>query len=283
MNRRKQPKGAAVLIMVVVMLAIAALLSAGIARRALDQTVAAAKKTDDLQRRWGEISLRHAVLNRAEILLRTAELQGGAKRPELQTTVTLGGQTFLIILSDEQAKLNLNTAFRYGRESAVRKALIEGGIQWPTRLRPDPRATPNSPYPPAFSSWGQLYDFSDFFNMPEKNYLLLTRLGERTTCWGNGQLNVNRAGNETIRAVCELVALPQSATALLELRQEHPAWSLERTIREADIPDRDRRAFRQVLTDRSRCHALWTITSNDNRSWARLDVRTDAEIETFYW
>jgi len=119
--------------------------------------------------------------------------------------------------------------------------------------------------------------------MPEKNYLLLTRLGERTTCWGNGQLNVNRAGNETIRAVCELVALPQSATALLELRQEHPAWSLERTIREADIPDRDRRAFRQVLTDRSRCHSLWTITSNNNRSWARLDVRTDAEIETFFW
>ena len=283
MNERKQPKKGFVLVLVLAMLTIAALLSAGVARRALDQTVAAAKRSDDLQRRWGEVSLRHAVLNRAEILLRTAELQEGVKQSTLQSTVKLGDRTFHLVLADEQAKLNVNTAFRYGRESAVRRAILDGGVPWPIRLRPDPRATANSPYPPAFASWGQVYDFSVFANMPEKNYLQLTGLGERMTCWGNGQLNMNRADSEAIRTVCELVAPPQSVTALLEQRHAHPDRDLERTLREADVPDRDRRAFRQVLTDRSRCHSLWTITSNENRSWVRLDVKTDGEIETFYW
>jgi len=285
MRKRKQRQQGYVLIVVLVMLTIAPLLSVGIVRRSFDQSVAAAKRADELQQRWGEISLRHTVLNRAEILLRTAELVEGVKQPTLQTTVKLGNRTFYLVLSDEQAKLNLNTAFRNGNESAVRASLFEGAVLWPIRLRPDPRATANAPYPPAFASWGQVYDFSIFANMPEKNYLQLMQLGERITCWGNGQLNVNRADNDTIRTVCELVAPPQSVSALLELREEHPDWNFERLMREVDVPDRDRRAFRRVLTDRSRCHALWTLTSDTNRSWARLDVKTaDAnDIETFYW
>jgi hypothetical protein len=279
---RKRRKGF-VLILVLVMLTIAGLLSAGMARRALDQAVVAARKTDALQRRWGEISLRHAVLNRAEILLRTAEIQEGVRRPTLQTTITLGGKTFQLILSDEQAKWNVNTAFRYGRESAVRSALFEEGTPWPIRLRPDPRATATGSSLPAFACWGQLYDFSDAAKTPDKQELPLAGLGERITCWGNGQLNGNRAEIGTIRAVCELVAPPQSVTALLELRQKQPEWGLERLIQETDIPDRDRRAFRLVLTDRSRCHSLWTITSNGNRSWVRFDVKTADEFETFYW
>ena len=283
MNRRKRRQKGFVLILVLAMLTIAALLSAGVARRALDQSVVAAKKTDDLQRRWGEISLRHAVLNRAEILLRTAELQDGVRRPAIRSTVKLGGRTFQLVLSDEQAKLNVNTAFRYGREPAVRNVLFDGGASWPLRLRPDLKETANRPHPTVFASWGQVYDFSTFSNSPEKNYLQLTQLGERVTCWGNGQLNVNRADDNTIRAVCELVAPPQSATALLEQRQAHPGWNIERTIRETDVPDRDRRAFRQILADRSRCHALWMVTSDENRARARLDIKTGGEIETFYW
>ena len=41
------------LILVLVMLTIAALLTVGLVRRSLDQSVAAAKKADELQRRWG--------------------------------------------------------------------------------------------------------------------------------------------------------------------------------------------------------------------------------------
>jgi len=288
MNRQKQEQKGFVLVVVLAMLVIAAILSVGMVRRSLDQSVAAAKKADELQRRWGEISLRHTVLNRAEILLRTAELTQGTKRPTLQTTVNLGNRSFYLVLSDEQAKLNLNTAFRYGKENAVRQALFEEAVMLPIQIRPDPRATANSPYPSAFASWGQFFDFAVFANSSEKNYMQLTQLGERITCWGNGQLHMNRAEDETIRSVCELVAPPQSVSALLELRQEHPDWNLERLIREVDVPDRDRRSFRQVLTDRSRCHSLWMITQDANRSWARLDIKNAEntfgnDIDTFYW
>jgi Tfp pilus assembly protein PilX len=287
MKKQQHQKGF-VLILVLAMLAIAALLSVGMVRRSLDQSITVAKKQTEMQRRWGEISCRQAILNRAEILLRTAELRDGILSPTLQTTVKLGDQTFLLILSDEQAKLNLNTAFRNGDMSAVRQAVFTDSAVWQLRLRPDSRATKTNTYPSAFASWGQVYDFSTFANNPDKNYLQLTQLGERITCWGNGLLNINRADTETLRTICELVAPPQSVTRLIELRQENPGYDFERLLKEVDVPDRERRAFRKVLTDKSRCHSLWTITSNAHRSWVRLDIRTTEsatgnDIETFYW
>ena len=140
MRKRKHQKGF-VLILVLAMLTIAALLSAGMARRSLDQSIAVAKKHAEMQRRWGEISCRQSILNRAEILLRTAELRDGILSPVLQTTVKLGDQNFLLILSDEQAKLNLNTVFRNGDMSAVRQAVFMDSDVWQLRLRPDSRAT----------------------------------------------------------------------------------------------------------------------------------------------
>jgi type II secretory pathway pseudopilin PulG len=287
MRKQKRQKGF-VLILVLAMLAIAALISAGMARRSLDQSVAVAKKQAEMQRRWGEISCRQAVLNRAEILLRTAELREGILTPTIQTTLKLGDQTFLLILSDEQAKLNLNTVFRNGDMPAVRQAVFTDAAAWQLRLRPDSRATKTNIYPPAFASWGQVYDFSVFANNPDKNYLQLTQLGERTTCWGNGLLNINRADSETLRTVCELVAPPQSVSRFIEFRHENPTRTLEQLLKDADISDKDRRAFRKMLTDRSRCHSLWTVTSNEKRSWVRFDIRTTEmatgnDIETFYW
>ena len=280
MRKRKRHRKGFALVLVLAMLTIAALLSVGLARRSLDQSVAAAKRADELQRRWGELSLRHTVLNRAAILLRSAELAEGTKRPTLQTTITLGNRSFTLVLSDEQAKLNLNMVFRYGTEGVLRQVLFDEAAPWPVRLCPDRRATANSPYPPAFASWGQIYDFT---NQPEWHRI---QLGKRVTCWGNGQLNLNRADSEAIRTLCELLAPPQSASALLELRQEHPDWSLEQLMREVDIPDRDRRSFRRILTDRSRCHSLWTISTDTKRSWVRLDIQTSDtanDRETFYF
>jgi hypothetical protein len=287
MKKYKRQKGF-VLILVLAMLAIAALLSAGIARRSLDQSIIVAQKQTEMQRHWGEISCRQAILNRAEILLRTAELREGVAATTLQTTVKLGDQTFLLILSDEQAKLNLNTVFRNGDMLAVRQVVFMNSATWQLKLRPDSHANKTNTYPLAFASWGQVYDFSTFANNPNKNYLQLTQLGGRITCWGNGLLNVKRADNETLRTICELVVPLQSATKLLELCQENPTWDLERLLKEVDVPDRERRAFRKILTDRSRCHSLWTITSNEHRSWVRLDIRTmesatGNDIETFYW
>ena len=154
MRKRKHQQGF-VLILVLAMLAIAALLSAGMARRSLDQSITVAKKQAEMQRCCGEISCRQSILNRAEILLRTAELRDEILLSTLQTTVKLGDQTFLLVLSDEQAKLNLNTVFRNGGMPAVRRAVFTDSAVWQLRLRPDSRATKTNTYPPAFSSWRQ--------------------------------------------------------------------------------------------------------------------------------
>jgi hypothetical protein len=264
------------------------------ARRSLEHNVTAARREAELQRRWAEISCREAMLNRAEILLRTEELATeGTPVTQLQTTIKLGNQDLTLILSDEQSKLNLNTAFRYGKAPAVREALFDEAAALPLQIRPNPNATENTPYPPAFSGFGQLYDFSEYArnrieNETRTSISPLTKLGQRVTCWGNGQLNMNRADAITLRKVCELVVSPQSTTTILELKQEKPELSFEEFWKEADITDRERRDLRRILTDRSRCHSLWIITHDNNRSWTRHDIRTqDApagnDLETYFY
>ncbi len=288
MKIRNKQNGGFVLLVVLAMLVIATILSVGMARRSLEQSVAVARRETEMQRRWAEISCREAVLNRAEIILRTEEFST-ASTPvtQIQTAVTLGNQKLTLILSDEQSKLNLNTTFRYGKSPAVREVLFEEAVPWALKIRPNPNATENSVYPPAFSAWGQIYDFSQQ-NETNNNFLKWTELGSQTTCWGNGQLNINRADNATIRKVCELVVSPQSATTFLERKQEQPDLTFEEFWKKLDIPDREKRVLRRIMTDRSRCHSLWMITNDNIRSWTRHDIRTqDApagnDLETFFY
>ncbi|MDO5554805.1 MAG: hypothetical protein Q4G68_13690 [Planctomycetia bacterium] len=268
-----------VLLLVLVMLAIAALLTTQTARRSLDQAILAARKQEELQRRWGEISLRHAVLNRAEILLQTAQLQDGIPHSTIRGVVKLGAATYELVLADEQAKMNLNVAYRYGKQAAVEQALFKEEVLLPVRLKPDPKADPNKLYPPAFASWGHLYDFVFLADIGNRQNFRPSQLGFLTTCWGNGQLNVKRADTDTIRMTCEWVVAPQAVTALLEFRQENPTMEFEMALKKVDMLERDRQLLRRILTDRSRCHSLWTTTTVLNQSWHRLDIKTSDSAE----
>jgi len=275
-------------VLVLAMLTIAALLSAGMASRSFERAAAAALMQEELQLRWGELSCRAAVLNRAEILLRIQEQKRGEILPAMETAFELGGHTYFLILSDEQAKLNLNTVFREKDLSQVRQAASLLSAEFPVHLRPDPRASRRSAFPPAFSGLGQVYDFRAAGNEWNRGAERFLRCGQEVSCWGNGMLNINRASPERIRMAGELAAPPQTVSRLLETVQENRGKPLDVILKETDISDRERREFRKLFTDRSRTFSLGMIVSTPNRSRVRLDVRSldnpfGSGIESFYW
>ena len=268
-----------VLLMVLMLLVIASLLSVGIARRSIELARSVALQDQELQTRWGRISVRTAVLNRAEILLRSRELRRGGPVASIETTIRLGDEQIHLLLSDEQAKLNLNLVARLQSLPAVRRSvsrLTEG--EFFANLRPNPSASSERTDPPAFDGWGSVYDLSPVLSARSDDLRLPNRLGKQLTCWGNGALRLNRASPMVFREFCEQVVSPETAVTLVTLRNRNPEWNLDRLIQATAPGNEERRLLRRYLTDRSRTHSLWTIIvreqGNDRtkRSWTRLDI-----------
>jgi len=293
-----RPRRGFVLLLVLVMIALAALLTASVARRSLVLAVDGAKAQEDLQRRWGAISCRQAVLQRAEILFRKRELGQRPDRPlppQMTTSILLGNVRFDLLLCDEQAKLNLNTVFAKREARGVEQTLFEtsGSATYAlvTELCPHPDAAPNLPYPPAFDSWGQVFSYQ-LSHDPSGEQSLPRGIAEATaavTCWGDGRLSIRRADPTTLRMACELLVSAETARQVVETRAKNPDWNLENLLAGIDLRRKEQQDLSRWLTDRSTCHALWIIMGEGSRQWAQLDVSQSAgqgdrpQITTFYW
>src|SRR5438132_9549097 len=108
MRRTRQHRGY-VLVMTLAALVLAATVTTTLALAAIDHTREARHACDELQRRWGVISCRQAILPNAEHLLAYREAQFHQPTPSLGTSVRLGRFSFALVIADEQAKANVNT------------------------------------------------------------------------------------------------------------------------------------------------------------------------------
>lgn len=145
------------LLLTLVLLALVAVLLLGLSRRSVARATEARDAAVDLQRRWGATTVRAALLPRADRLLDAVNEARATRREPVTNSfrdhVELGGQVFDFIVSDEQAKANLNVAL--ARLSDERAANVIGDLV-PSKLaaidvalRADPRAAlPPSPSPP---------------------------------------------------------------------------------------------------------------------------------------
>src|SRR5262245_42848669 len=97
-----------ILVVTLALLVLSATVMVSVGRLALRETLRARSEAGDLQRRWGSASIRVAVLPFAERILLTAEAAQKRPMPQLAERINLGGQSFDIIIGDEQAKANVN-------------------------------------------------------------------------------------------------------------------------------------------------------------------------------
>jgi hypothetical protein len=311
-TNRRHPRGY-VLLLTLMLLAIAAAALAGACRAALQKAVLATRAQDDLQRRWGVVSCRAALLPKAERVLAAS---GDRTSPEARVEVTLGGRPMALVFGDEQAKANVNLLYalghRDGADRAVRGVVGTIGADLRVELRPiliqapdNDLSEPEQPkHPlqanrdeqelldfevqPVFEAWGQIFPGA-------KPTALLRRRGTppsvagSLTCWGDGTANVRRASSETLLRVCDGVLRSAEVRKLIAARDKDPDFDLWEVMDTLKLPDDRYDNAEQLLTDRSSCFSLWIVTrGGGGREWYDLAVSelaggTGAGVKTFSW
>src|SRR4051812_5359020 len=120
MRRRPEQSRGYVLLLTLLMLAVAAAALAGACRTALRKAVLAARAQEDLQRRWGVVSCRAALLPKAERVLASSPDRTAA---EARLDVTLGGRPITLVFGDEQAKANVSLLYALGKRDGADRAV----------------------------------------------------------------------------------------------------------------------------------------------------------------
>ncbi len=226
-----------VLLVTLGLLVLSTTLLVAVARTAVRHVADAKLAEQQLQRKWAIESAKRAVLPFSEQVLSTVELVERRPVPSVTADVRLGEWTVSLTVADEQAKANVNTLLEKDKaadaEDRLRRTLSGTLAIAHVRLRLGPDDLTRGPPGPdgeprltVLSGWGQVFDdVSEEVVRPPGGRSPLDLL----TLWGNGGLNIMRAGPETMRA-----ALTPSLTALqiqrlIKARDE--ALSLRRDAR----------------------------------------------------
>ncbi|MFW5683055.1 MAG: hypothetical protein ACOC1G_08635 [Phycisphaeraceae bacterium] len=306
MSRRRDPRGFA-LLMVLVLVMVAGVALAGLANRSLNRGVQAASDVEAVQRRWAVTSARATLLDRTDVLIREAEhrdpetrsqRENGAsqgdqadapsvvyhqpmRRIELRTE--LAGHRYHVVITDEQAKANVNTMVaqhdRGGAQMRLDDLLRQRvgpafsqdiGVRLRTH-RHDRSGESENPYT-------DLVSYDQIFARQAPDRLLLPDdprrgLTDAVTCWGNGRLHFRRTPDDILDAVCN-GPLPRSTVrALLDAREQQPTRSLDETLKSiASFDEDERQRIRQWITDASSTYGLWIVADNGQRKRRYLAV-----------
>lgn len=293
-----------VLVVTLAVLVLASTLLVTLGRSAMRHAADARAATTDLQSRWGSASCRQTILPLAERLLETEERRTGRPTPTLSRSLRLGGQTFDLILADEQAKADVNALLlateATAAESRIRQALSGYGLANKVRLRPDvalrPRvADPSAP--PAIGGYGQVFD-----DVPA-DALLRRPIGggpapaELLTCWGGGRINLRRASEPALRLALSPPMTAIEIGRLIDLRDRAffgesgtspigptigGRGPLRRIVESAALTGESARAA-SMLSDGSTRHSLWIIATSPGRRDVSFAVLDTSEIDLPRW
>jgi hypothetical protein len=296
----RSPRAAFVLVMVLVLLAVAALSLAGLARRSLESAEQAATAQAELQRRWGVLSALRLYLPQAESLLETeagkATAQGQAWPfpPSVAGEFVFHDLRFSVLVADEDAKVNLNAIYRQGSDGANQVAgVVEqlvGNDGTAPQIRPIAEDAAKQDAK-VFRSWGQIFDLSQD-TAPGEAACRLRDETREMTCWGSGRLNICRASDQAIRSVCQDKLNPDIVAKLVSLRREAGIKDLDDLLTRMALRIEDRALLERRLADWSTRHSIWIVVRDQKRAWVVLALdhngrsgggQSGAAFETFTW
>lgn len=286
------PRSGFVLLLVLALIVVAGLVSAGVARRSLLIALESVKGADDLQARWARVSLQQSVLLQADAIL-MAEM---SRRPAEDRTrnhyadmeIQLAGKGYRLRIADEEAKANLNTIFyTQGESSVTRNVRVFAGESSDLAVSLRPFAVGDAAERlPVFDSWGQIFHLAsgpDSAHIPAKLMQATTNL----TCWGSGRLNVVRSPD----IVADLLLRPLDQTGLMDrmnqARGARGTRSLNDLVEQLRQNPRDA-AFADMISLRSGCFSLWIRVQDGLSQHYELHVAEQtgnrrADIMSFVW
>ena len=289
--RQQGSRSGFALLLVLMLVVLASTMLAGLARYSLTRALESQESMEEVQRRWAVASLQATVLEHAEDLLDEAEhgqpLDGQppdiyANKPiaELRVTCRLDQIDYELVLTDEQAKLNVNTLLQKmtpGEARSVVSRLVAQAAQGQTDavvLRPLTVGA-NTPKEvlrlPKVGGYGQV--FQGLF--PERLVGSAPSEGAvaSVTCWGDGKVNLRRAPAKVVEQACTMHLGRDVSNALLAARDRDPYAKLSALLAQLDKVDAARKnKISQCVTDQSQCHGLWIIVHGAQRSWYTLSI-----------
>ena len=302
-------RGGFVLLLVLVLIALAGLMAAGMARTSLRLALESLDAVEELQRRWGARSCELCLFPQAEYILakREAELRR-LNRPErvhqFVVTIELNDVTFDVTVADEDAKLSLNALAATCSDpevTSIVRSLVGKTARFPPaiRLRPDrdrlvegplrtagpERNAVEAPSAPVdlFHSWGQVFALHEPMEAPRPRAVATAT--SNLTCWGAGRLNVRRASDEALERLCSEIAGPDAGRRVLKLRREQPLLKPTELLSQLQMNVEQRRRLESLFTDQSSCYSLWIHMTHAERSWTefcvgRKQIRKDQPAPT---
>jgi len=285
MHRALPKRGGYVLLLTLGIIALASIALAGLARHSLNLATSAGQAADDLQRRWGLLSVRHVLVDRTNEILEAqvpdelASLPPWPKPAQVSASFLLGDQQFTVTLADEDAKVDLNTIYTRKRDRllpAIRR--LSRGAQF---AAPDVRLTPNAGSGTPFTSWGQVFELASLPN--EKNAsVALVSIGDEMTCWGSGRLNLRRASDAAVREIASLALPAKEVGELVQNRKNWGGQGVEELLDELELKRPQYLAARRLLGTESRNFSLWVEIEDGQRNWSYLYVDNGKPI-CFAW
>jgi hypothetical protein len=310
-----------VLVMTLGLLVLAATLLVTIGRASTRRVLQARLEERQLQLRWGTVSCRNAILPVAGDILARQEALQNRPIPSYRVSLALGNERFMLLVSDEQAKANINLLLERSdksrTEARIREALTGSGLGNAIFLRPEPSvhaevAPPTVPgqpaQPPDLPNW--ISGFGQVFTNVGPDRLVaggpLAPAGQ-LTCWGSGAVNIMRVSEPALRLAATPTMTTIEADHLIEARNKvfeprnnkkssasslgpaQPAPTADAVgslLAQAKVDPKVR--LNVALTSSSTCYSLWVIRQDGRRSDYRFFVSNESHpqsprVDAFSW
>jgi type II secretory pathway pseudopilin PulG len=302
-----------VLLMVLVAIMIVGVALTATARKSLLASLAAIDEQKTMQRRWGMFSCQRTLLPAASGIFEVSDQKSKKQRGKqiafpavIEDRIVLGGQAIDLLLADEDAKANLNAIYDAGgtQECEITLNRLTGAMDSRSvRLLPNRVSQKNLAFErqksgesilgentsskeasqvndaPAFRSWGEVFDLIKV-NRFAGDDRQVAKMTKNVTIFGSGRLNVFRASDDAVLAVCNCVAQEGlSKRVLLKIRETFLGeirLILERSVTNS----KDREGLIALLSSSSSSFSLWMEATDKNSRQQRLAIQAMDENGT---
>ena len=293
MIRRYRDSGFA-LVIVLLVIVISGTVLASCARYSCQKAIEASKAQRELQIRWGSLSCKEVILNSAEAVLQESidgEVPALVERSNRYLSLSFGGLAYHLLLSDEQAKMNVNTTLRYRGAQGVAESLVALQQDMPLHLlqRGSNKETGQE------DSETTSYSFFDdllVYDHPTQLVSLVDptqRISSKITFWTDGQINFRRASIQVLQEAVKGLVDDSLLGELLQIRESLPDCTLGEALSQMEMKSSQRNQLLRYITDQSNCYSLWVVVDEKTRLWHRLYVSSprgfvgDQMMRSYAW
>lgn len=260
-----------VLVLTLATIALAAISLAGLARYSLQLATSADEAASDLQHRWGLVSVRHVLADRAEVILAALTSSHSSSTPpwpkpaRAAATFRLGTFQWQVLVADEDAKVNLNTIYRRKPKALVPaiRRLCRNEQASGLVVAPMPENDARS----AFASWGQVFALGQLPAGPADIGTRLMAASHDLTCWSSERLNLRRASDAAVREVAGLVLPAGQVGELISLRKHWGGENVAELLVQLELRSPQVAAASRLLATTSSRYSLWVTVDRGQRSW----------------